>query len=554
MRADRLEHADDALISASEIASLAGVTRAAVSNWRRRYPDFPAPAGGGARNALFRAAEVRAWLEGQRKGREVSGEVLVWQALRAAYGGDVVRGLGDLGEFFATGEPGPLDGRVRAQAEERAAESSPADLLEGLTERFARSGGRVGSEYASTSRLACAIAHFAGPVEGTVFDPACGIGTLLLAFAGCPAVRLAGQEADAVAARFTRARTHLAGMPGTAIEVGDSLRDDRWPELRAELVVCDPPDHAADWGRAELLMDSRWDLGVPPRTETRLAWLQHCYAHTAPGGRVILVMPPSAAYRRAGRRIRAELVRRGILTEVVALPPGMAASHAQPVHLWLMTRPTGSRREISGVRMTDLTGHDPAGPFAPEDAETTSVAAVDLLDEDVDLSPARHVAVSHTDLPAEYAAARDALRSRLHGFGALVPPLAPGTGLPDGTAISVADLARAGLVDVEGEQVVSTSDRLDTAYLLGFLRSAANVRRSTSGSGTFRLDVRGSRVPQMGIDDQRLYGDAFRAIEDFERRVRELAELGERAAALAREGLTSGALQPVPDEDEETNG
>jgi type I restriction-modification system DNA methylase subunit len=123
-------------------------------------------------------------------------------------------------------------------------------------------------------------------------------------------------------------RAGLTGRTGVDVVEGDSLRDDQWPDLRADLVVCDPPVADSDWGREELLLDSRWEFGTPSRAEGELAWLQHAYAHTAPGGRVLMVMPASVAYRKAGRRIRAELVRRGVLTEVVALPAGSAASHA----------------------------------------------------------------------------------------------------------------------------------------------------------------------------------------------------------------------------------
>ncbi len=75
------------LVTGSDIARLAGVTRAAVSNWRRRYEDFPAPAGGSANSPLYALAEVQAWLAKQRKGQEVSPEVELWQTMRAAYGG-----------------------------------------------------------------------------------------------------------------------------------------------------------------------------------------------------------------------------------------------------------------------------------------------------------------------------------------------------------------------------------------------------------------------------------------------------------------------------------
>jgi hypothetical protein len=48
----------------------------------------------------------------------------------------------------------------------------------------------------------------------------------------------------------------------------------------------------------------------------------------------------------------------------------------------------------------------------------------------------------------------------------------------------------------------------------------------------------------MGIDDQRRYGAAFRALEEFERNLADLTKLGERAASVARDGLTQGALRP----------
>ena len=50
------------LVTAAEISRLAGVTRATVSNWRRRHPDFPAPAGGTEASPAYDVAEVRAWL------------------------------------------------------------------------------------------------------------------------------------------------------------------------------------------------------------------------------------------------------------------------------------------------------------------------------------------------------------------------------------------------------------------------------------------------------------------------------------------------------------
>ncbi|RAS59236.1 N-6 DNA methylase [Lentzea atacamensis] len=535
-------------MTAAEIAKLANVTRAAVSNWRKRYPDFPAPASGVGRTARFALADVEAWLNSQGKTDDgPSPEVLLWQALRARYGDDLVEAVADVADELTTGNSSGLGPDSRAKVHEMARDSSPNEVVDALLARVLASPSRAGAEPMSTPRLTAAVLRFAGPARGKVFDPACGVGSLLLACRGSDEVTLFGQELDPNAARLAACRATLGGGPQVTIRVGDSLRDDQWPDLRADLVVCETPVNASDWGRDELLLDRRWEFGVPTRAESELAWLQHCYAHVAPGGRAVVVMPASAAYRKAGRRIRAELVRRGVLTQVVALPGGMVPSHQQPVQLWSLTRPTDGELVGSHVRMIDLSDHAPGDTLEPDTAHTVDVPAIDLLDEEVDLTPGRYVAAARIDHLADYEAARAAVASRLAELETLLPTITAGPGSLDSAAIKIADLARAGLVEVSGDAVTSTSDRLDTDYLAGFARSAANIKQATSSSGTFRVDVRGARIPQMSIADQRAYGAAFRRLDEFERSVTELARWSRRAVELARDGLARGALRPGPD-------
>ena len=49
---------DGGLVSPSDVAVLANVTRAAVSNWRKRRHDFPLPIGGTTANPLFSRSEI----------------------------------------------------------------------------------------------------------------------------------------------------------------------------------------------------------------------------------------------------------------------------------------------------------------------------------------------------------------------------------------------------------------------------------------------------------------------------------------------------------------
>lgn len=539
------------LISGAEIARLAGVTRAAVSNWRRRYDGFPQPAGGGSNSPLFDLAEVRAWLAGQRKGQDVSDEVRLWQSLRGAYGDGMVPALVAVARVLTDGARLPgLAPDVVGQVRGIASSTSGGDLVEALAERFRDATRRTGSDLVTSPRIVRAVRHFIGsvPVDARILDPSCGIGTLLLSLGPVSGPARYGQEIDQAMAEFAGLRAGLTGHTPAEVVTGDSLRDDQWPDLKADLVVCDPPVASPDWGREDLLLDARWELGTPSRAEGELAWLQHAYAHTATGGRTVMVMPPSVAYRKAGRRIRAELVRRGILTQVVALPPGTAATHALPVHLWTLRRPMA--QGATCVRMVDLTANAPDGPLEPEPEQFVDVPLISLLDDAVDLTPGTHVVATHRDYPAEYVALREELRYRLRALDALLPPLAPGNGpgTLDAAAVSLADLARAGLVgNSDAGDPVSASDQLDTDYLRGFLRSSANNRRSTSASGTFRLDARGSRIPQMGIEKQRRYGAAFHALQEMEEAAERLAQLSTDLTALARDGLVNGALTPHPD-------
>ncbi|WP_406037833.1 N-6 DNA methylase [Micromonospora sp. NBC_00898] len=58
--------AGEVLVSRADIARLAGVRRPAVTNWERRYPDFPVPVKSGDGVDHFRAEDVAGWLESRR--------------------------------------------------------------------------------------------------------------------------------------------------------------------------------------------------------------------------------------------------------------------------------------------------------------------------------------------------------------------------------------------------------------------------------------------------------------------------------------------------------
>ncbi|MCZ4514408.1 N-6 DNA methylase, partial [Streptomyces sp. ActVer] len=455
-------------VTAAGIARLAGVGRAAVSNWRRRHADFPKPVGGTETSPSFALTEVETWLRTQGKLAEVPLRERVWQQL-AGHPEGPVAALVHVGcalllvndrptvwlELSAGSDarlaellPASLDqvltprfGLVRKRAVDTptAAQLLPsAPLLRGAADLAAELGTRKAYEFLlrrhldanprqytlTPTGLAALMADLAGPAR-TVLDPACGTGALLRAVAaaqgalGIEDQHLYGQDSAPELAALTALRLALhaeATVTTVRTAAADSLRDDAYGTLSADAVLCHPPFNERNWGHDELAYDPRWEYGFPARTESELAWVQHALARLKEGGIAVLLMPPAAASRRSGRRIRADLLRRGALRAVIALPPGAAPPYNLPLQLWVLRRPalTGhpAQPEVlladTGVFTADSRGGldwqsvraavlDAWRPFdrtgsAPEQPGLSrSVPVIELLDDDVDLAPARHL-------------------------------------------------------------------------------------------------------------------------------------------------------------------
>ncbi|MGW3492509.1 N-6 DNA methylase [Streptomyces sp. NPDC001020] len=504
-------------VTAAGIARLAGVGRAAVSNWRRRHPDFPKPVGGTETSPSFALAEVEDWLRRQGKLAEVPLRERVWQQLAGHPEGPltalVLAGCvlvlvhdrpGDwkeasagsdahLAELLPTAleqvlmvRSGTLHGSaLPIPAPERLQSSVP--LLRGVAELAAELGAPDAYEFLLRRHLdanprqytltpdgpAALMADIAGSAH-TVLDPACGTGALLRAVAPVPDQRLYGQDSDPGLAALTALRLALHTKAAVRTAAGDSLRADAFDTLKADVVLCHPPFNERNWGHDELAYDPRWEYGFPARTESELAWVQHVLARLRDGGTAVLLMPPAAASRRSGRRIRADLLRRGALRAVIALPAGAAPPYNIPLHLWVLRRPEGApthpellvadggaaTAEARGgpdwetVRTAVLDAWRPfarSGSASEVPGVSRSVPVIELLDDDVDLTPARHLPPPAAGGGAEELTALSArLGETLRRTAELSPPFpAPSTASgPGGAPLGTAEQTRWSLTTV----------------------------------------------------------------------------------------------------------
>ncbi|CAL9277221.1 hypothetical protein SUDANB5_05746 [Streptomyces sp. SudanB5_2050] len=532
-----------AQVTAAEISRIAGVTRATVSNWRRRHDDFPEPSGGTESSPLYDLGAVRAWLAARGHASAASPAEELRTTLRLHGRGD--SGSGDSGELLllvlaaARHSPDDLaataalsDADLAARAEhDRAsvAEAVPgsgagparftaedAAVLRALYACVREEGGQAAlgvlaeweledsaasGAYRTPEPLTDLIAHLVPGTPARVLDPACGSGSLLAAAARRGARELYGQDVLPVQARRSAVSLMLTAPEATVtVRADDSLRADAFPDLLADAILCNPPYGIRDWGHDELAYDPRWAYGVPARAESELAWVQHALAHLTPGGYAVLLLPPATAGRASGRRVRAELVRSGALRAVVALPAGASVPLHVGLHVWVLQRPEPGGPERKTVLFVDTAAEAAPGTatatgrggtaatartrggsrstsasldwvgimvraldawraftdnpdtFEGEPGVAHAVGVVDLLDDVVDLTPARLVRASRAGIdPSDLAAEADATRRNLVDAAKSLARTAgradwnaAGTSAREWRTATVSDLARGG--------------------------------------------------------------------------------------------------------------
>ncbi|MEU7057566.1 N-6 DNA methylase [Streptomyces sp. NPDC046197] len=450
-------------VNLAEIARIAGVGRAAVSNWRRRHDSFPTRIGGTDVSPQFSLAEVEQWLRDNGKLRDVGGKELLWPRFellgsRNESGlavAEAARRMRSSRARISHPELSPQARELVAEAAKLGRAEGPRDTFEFLLQRWLETHVRQLSTTPpplATLMTRIALTARLGPQNGglTVLDPACGTGHLAAAAAqeyDAPGLELLACERDPALAALASARLGFVADDRhirTRIATADALREDPFTGAKADIALCNPPFNERDWGYEELATDQRWTHGLPPRTEPELAWVQHLLSHLRPGGVAVVVLPPAVASRKAGRRIRGSLLRTGALRAVVSLPPGSAQPHSVSLQLWvlraaadgpaapppsqdaLLVDATGFARPgtrepspdwdaLGSFVLTALATLDHSDQEPPESA--VRVPLLDLLDDEVDVTPGRYTASASEPSSKE-------LANKWSEFGALLSDLA----------------------------------------------------------------------------------------------------------------------------------
>lgn len=243
------------------------------------------------------------------------------------------------------------------------------DAYEYLMGMYASDAGKSGGEYYTPQEVSELLARIA--MDGrdaeqirTVYDPACGSGSLLLKFKrvlkdGAKGLRFIGQESNPTTYNLCRMNMMLHSVPvdDFNIALGDTLID---PQHRRGTgskfeepfgaIVSNPP-YSNEWDVDEnplLIHDDRYAPAavLAPKNYSDLAFTMHMLASLDEAGTAAIVEYPGVLFRgKAERTIREYLLKQNVVDAVIQLPANLF--YGTPIATCILVLKKGRRKDHS---------------------------------------------------------------------------------------------------------------------------------------------------------------------------------------------------------------
>ncbi len=222
-------------------------------------------------------------------------------------------------------------------------ENANPDMLgnayEYLIKHFADLTNKKAGEFYTPRSVVHLLGLILDPHEGeTIYDPACGTGGMLLECVDhlkhndedYRTLKLFGQEKNLTSSSIARMNMFLHGIEDFTVMRGDTLRHPAFFEADGlqtfDCVIANPPFSLKEWGAENWANDSygRNIAGVPPKSNGDMAWVQHMVKSMNSTGRMAVVLPHGALFRKGVEgKIRQALLEQDVLETVIGLGPSV---------------------------------------------------------------------------------------------------------------------------------------------------------------------------------------------------------------------------------------
>ena len=242
------------------------------------------------------------------------------------------------------------------------------DAYEYLMKHFAVESGKSKGQFytpAEVSRIMSKVidVNKATTKSHTVYDPACGSGSLLLKVADeAPAdITIYGQELDNATASLAVLNMWLHGKPTADIKKGQStlstpLFTDKSELKTFDYVVANPPFSYKSWRNGfdpEHDQYGRFDgFGIPPQKSGDYAFLLHILKSLKSTGTGAVILPHGVLFRgNAEGDIRRNIIERGYIKGIIGLPANLFYGTGIPACIIVLDK--GGAKDRKGIFIID---------------------------------------------------------------------------------------------------------------------------------------------------------------------------------------------------------
>lgn len=237
------------------------------------------------------------------------------------------------------------------------------DAYEYLMRHFATEAGKSKGQFYTPAEVSRILAKVVGigketRQDETVYDPACGSGSLLLkAAAEAPrGMTIYGQEKDNATWALSKMNMILHGNEIADIQKGDTLTSPQFTHANQldtfDYIVMNPPFSVKSWRNGLDREYGRFEYGTPPEKNGDYAFLLHALTSLKSLGKAAIILPHGVLFRgNAEATIRTKLLKQGFIKGLIGLPANLFYGTPIPACIVVLDKENAQAR--TGVFMID---------------------------------------------------------------------------------------------------------------------------------------------------------------------------------------------------------
>lgn len=235
------------------------------------------------------------------------------------------------------------------------------DAYEYLMRHFATESGKSKGQFYTPAEVSRIVTKVVGitqdtPQDATVYDPACGSGSLLLkASDEAPrGLSIFGQEMDNATSALARMNMILHDNVTAKVWQDNTLSSPQWKNENGGLktfdfAVANPPFSVKSWSNGINLNDDefkRFEYGTPPDKNGDYAFLLHILKSLKSTGKGAVILPHGVLFRgNAEARIRENLIKQGYIKGIIGLPANLFYGTGIPACIIVLDKSEAKNRE-----------------------------------------------------------------------------------------------------------------------------------------------------------------------------------------------------------------